>query len=288
MNSERSKIREHNGSHEVKGYRLKIRDVHYQVVEAGKGLPLVLLHGFTGSSENWLPYLQRFTAQYRVLAVDLLGHGKTDSPADPVRYQMDYASADLISIFDSFGLDRPVLLGYSMGGRLALHVGVHYPQKLRGLILESASPGLKNPDERLQRALSDNALADDIEHDGVAVFVERWEKMPIFATQANLSLEARQRLKSLRLRNVALGLANSLRGMGTGVQPSLWEQLSQVCVPTLMLAGELDTKFVAVAQMMQPLLPNAQLRVVNGVGHTIHLEHPEAFAQSVTAFIAGL
>ncbi|MGH2509537.1 MAG: alpha/beta fold hydrolase, partial [Ktedonobacteraceae bacterium] len=135
-----------------------------------------------------------------------------------------------------------------------------------------------------QRQQRDTILATRIEREGVAAFVDDWEQLPLFASQRNLPPETRVALRRQRLSTSAIGLANSLRGVGTGAQPALHEQLSSLTLPTLLLAGELDSKFCQIARQMAARMPRASLQIVRGAGHTIHLEQPAAFAQLIHEF----
>ena len=226
-----------------------------------------------------------FAARHRVLTVDLLGHGHTESPGHPPRYAIEHAARDLTELLDQL-VDHPVyLLGYSMGGRLALYLGLHYPDRIRSLILESASPGLESASERLERQVHDDELAEQIERDGIEVFIQYWENIPLFETQKRLLEHQRQTLHQQRLHNNAPGLANSLRGMGTGVQPALWDQLGQLKRPVLLMTGAEDRKFTAINQRMAQLTPQAELVTISEAGHTVHLEAPQAFDQAVLRFL---
>jgi len=276
-------------------WRIPVRGVTYSGRRwgASQGPWVVLLHGFTGSSASWEPVAPALAqAGYRVWAPDLLGHGHTDAPADPRRYTMAQAAADLVALLRQGELGRkgaPVhLLGYSMGGRLALYLALHHPEWGRSLVLESASPGLDDPAQREARRRQDEALADQILAQGIPAFVAAWERLPLWASQGRLSPGVRRKLRQQRLRNRALGLANSLRGMGTGVQPSLWPRLARLSVPTLLLVGAEDAKYVALNRRMAACIPSARLRVVPQAGHTVHLEQPEAFVQHLLDFWAGL
>jgi 2-succinyl-6-hydroxy-2,4-cyclohexadiene-1-carboxylate synthase len=263
----------------------RLNGARYAFDEAGSGPPLLLLHGFTGSAANWRPLLPAFAAHFRVIAVDLLGHGRSAHPSDPARYRMPLAAADLLALLDALAIERAHLLGYSMGGRLALYTAVRFPQRVASLILESSSPGLATQAERAARRAQDEALADWIEAHGVAAFVARWEQLPLWASQARLPDEQRAALRAQRLQNSPAGLANSLRGLGTGAQPSLWPRLPDLTLPVLLLAGALDAKFVAIGRQMAAVLPRARLEIVPDAGHTLHWERPLAFSRLALDFL---
>lgn len=256
--------------------------VNYHIRAAGEGPPLIVLHGFTGASVNWEPFFSSWGRHVQVFALDIIGHGRTDAPANPERYTMNRAALDLVTILDGLAVDRAHILGYSMGGRLALTTAVRYPNRVKTLVLESGSPGLKTQRERAERSKRDEALADRIERDGVASFAEAWGKLPLFATQ---SAAAREKLYRQRLQNRAHGLANSLRGMGTGAQASLWNDLSTLAVPVKLVTGEYDEKFCKIAAEMAARLPNADFEAVPEAGHTVHVEQADIFDKMVIEYV---
>lgn len=258
-------------------------DYHVQV--DGAGPTLLLLHGFTGSVRTWEPWLSNWAAHFQVVRVDLPGHGNTPAPKEPARITMERVCRDLAGILDRLGVERANLLGYSMGGRTALSFALTYPQRVQVLVLESASPGLAQAEERHERANRDEALARQIEAEGVAAFVRRWEEIPLFASQKRLSADIRERIRAERLNQTAEGLAASLRGMGTGVQPSWWEKLRSLTHPVLLLTGEEDKKFCHIARRMKSRLPGARLQMVDGAGHAVHVEQPRRFGTIVTDFM---
>lgn len=257
----------------------------YHYFRCGSGQPLLLLHGFSGSSQSWIDLANDLSTQREVIAIDLLGHGKSESPQTPDRYAIDRAAENIITIANQLDLKRFELLGYSMGGRLALYLSLHYPEKIKALVLESASPGIASKAERAQRLQWDYSLADSIEQEGIRSFVDYWERLPLFASQTAIPENRRTKLREQRLQNNALGLANSLRGMGTGSQPSLWAHLPELTIPTLLLCGELDEKYIQINQEMAGSLPNAELVVVPNAGHNVHLERPEIYAAVVSNFL---
>ena len=252
---------------------------------AGEGPPLVLLHGFTGSSETWRDLTGRLGGGYRTIAPDLVGHARSDAPEAVERYAIRRAAADLVALLRALGHERAAWLGYSLGGRVALQVAADHPQAVAALVLEGASPGIAADAQRAARLASDAALAQRIERDGVEAFVDEWERVPLFASQLALPAEARAVVRATRLAQRARGLANSLRGMGAGAQAPLHDRLPSIAAPALLLAGSLDEKYVAIARDMARTLPDATMRVVEGVGHAAHLERPEAFARLVEDFL---
>jgi len=266
----------------VNGVRLGVE----QRGEARKSDPaLVMLNGFTGSAAGWGRQLDTLAAfGLRVIALDLLGHGQSDAPDDPQRYTIEHCQQDILGALQELGVSKgqAILFGYSMGGRIALYIA--FSGFFSALILESASPGLEDLVERERRRISDETLAASIEREGVEAFIERWEKLPLFASQKTLPLECRETLRRQRLQNRATGLAQSLRGVGLGVQPSLYARLPTLQIPVLLIAGELDTKFTAIARHMAQALPQAQVRIIPGAGHTVHLEQPEEFVSLVGDF----
>jgi len=243
---------------------------------------IVMLHGFSGSSEDWTDIAAALDdAGYAGVGVDLPGHGRTGVPADPRRFTMAETARDLGTLTATLGIAHAHWMGYSMGARVALYLGVTEPARVASLILESASPGIAEESARAERRARDEALAAEIASRGVRWFVDTWEKLPIFASQRALSEEARSAQRARRLRNSAAGLAGSLRGLGQGGQEFLGPRLGSVRCPTLLLAGALDPEYAALAQRMAAAMPDAEVLLVPGAGHNIHLEQPEAFRRAV-------
>ena len=267
---------------------IRVADVTLHVAEAGGGEPLVLLHGFTGSSAQWSAHTVVFGREYLMLSVDLLGHGSSDAPVDPERYGMTRCVADLATLLDQLRVERAVWLGYSMGGRVALAFALAHPQRVRALILEGASPGIADPEERRVRRTADEALATTIEREGIEAFVDAWIRQPLFASQARLDESTLAAEHAARRANDPVGLANSLRGLGAGAQASFWSQLSTLAVPTLLVVGEEDQKFRTIAAAMAARIARAEVTLIPNAGHTAHLESPRAFQNSVLEFLGRI
>lgn len=253
----------------------------------GRGEPLLMIHGFTGSLDAWgEEFLNGLAQAFQVVAVDLPGHGDSDPSDDPERYRMEEVLKDLCQVLDATSIDQARWLGYSMGGRVALAGAVLHPARVATLILESASPGLSGEAERKARRRADEALAEGILRGGMEAFVDHWMGLPLFATQGKLPQKVQEANRERRLRNRPESLAACLRGLGTGAQPSYWEALPDIRVPTLLLAGEEDEKFTAIARRMSQEMPGSELRVIPRAGHSIHLENPFAMLAAVRTYRA--
>jgi 2-succinyl-6-hydroxy-2,4-cyclohexadiene-1-carboxylate synthase len=264
--------------------RIAVSGIHLNIEQHGTGPAVLLLHGFTGSATIWSPFFETWPG-FSLMAVDLLGHGDSDAPTDPARYRMTSCVTDLVALLDELQIKRTAMLGYSMGGRIALHLALHAPERVSALVVESASPGIEDTAKRAARTRSDAMLAEFIEREGTTAFVDRWQALPLFATQQHLPLAVREQVRQQRLHNSPLGLANSLRGVGAGMQEWLLPKLATLSMPTLLLTGALDTVYCELATRMTAALPCARMTVVPNAGHTVHLEQPEHFAKAVGAFL---
>ena len=260
---------------------MRLNGLDFHVETGGSGPPLLLLHGFTGSVRTWDHLRSALIDQATVIAIDLIGHGQSAAPYDSSRYSLDWAVCDLTALLDALNLPACAVLGYSMGGRVALYLAVHAQNRVSRLILESATPGIDDGAERQQRRASDDALADRIVRDGVAAFVAEWERQPLLAPAPHVAADVRAAQHRQRLDNSPVGLANSLRGMGTGQQPPLWADLAQLTLPVSLVVGQLDPRYRHIAERMMNQLPDANLSVVGAAGHTVHVDQPAQFAHEV-------
>ncbi|MBC1545470.1 2-succinyl-6-hydroxy-2,4-cyclohexadiene-1-carboxylate synthase [Listeria cossartiae] len=254
---------------------------HLTNASSGDKPVLLMLHGFTGTSETFQDSIAILKEWYNIIAPDLLGHGKTASPAEMMRYSIEAVCADLVEILNQQHIKQCFVLGYSMGGRVATAFAATYPEMVRGLILVSSSPGLAEVDARASRIQADNRLADRIEADGITSFVDYWGNLALFASQSDLPEERKKRTRSERLAQNPQGLAMSLRGMGTGKQPSYWDHLADFTFPVLLITGALDEKFEKIAQNMHQLLPNSTHVTVQEAGHAVYLEQPNIFSSQL-------
>ena len=250
------------------------------------GPAVLFLHGFMGSSWDWRGVTASIGDEISVVTVDLPGHGASLG-LPPEAYTIEGVARAVVGVLDETGLDRAAIVGYSMGGRLALYLALRHPERCAGLFLESASPGLRSAEERTARRVADEEKALRLESEDFEAFLRDWYEQPIFASLAR-DEEGLRRAVQARLRNDTGELARSLRGMGTGVQPSLWEDLAGISVPVLAVAGELDEKFVGISQRMAALSPRVQTVAVPGAGHVVHAEALERYAGLLREFLSGL
>jgi 2-succinyl-6-hydroxy-2,4-cyclohexadiene-1-carboxylate synthase len=257
----------------------------------GEGDPrpaLLCLHGFTGSARAWQPFVGRFGRRWRVLAVDALGHGAADAPVAPVAYDLWRGADRLAAAIAALAGGRSAVLGYSMGGRQALCLALAHPAAVASLVLEGASPGIQDAEERARRRAADEAWAQLVEQRGVAAFVDAWEAQALFASQVRQPERRRRALRLERLAGRAVGLAGSLRGAGAGVQDDLWPRLGEIRAPVLYVAGALDARYAAIGARVAAAVADGRLAVVPNAGHSVHWERPAAFARALEAFWAGL
>lgn len=266
---------------------IHVNGIHYHVEIAGTGDPVLLLHGFTGDGSTWKNLVQRLKPKYQLIVIDIIGHGQTTCSTDLNRYDMCSVVEDLHHILNQLHIETTHLLGYSMGGRLALSFATTYPNKVLSLMIESATPGLKTEAERVQRQIADQKLAQMIIENGIERFIDYWENIPLFVTQKALAPLVREEIRKQRLNNQVLGLANSLLGMGTGKQSSLWNQLDRLLCHCLLIVGGKDQKFCLIANEMETKLKYVTKVVVEKTGHAVHVENPEKFGTIIEKFLSA-
>ncbi len=233
---------------------------------------VVFLHGFGGTHRAWDGVAARLDSErYRALALDLPGHGAQAACERPITF------AVCVGHVLGAAPERFTLCGYSLGGRVALHVALGAPSRVRRLVLVATSPGIDDPDERAARALADRRLADELESASFERFIERWRAQPLFAADppevAKLAAEDQRR-------NRPDALAAVLRGIGSGEMEPLWGRLHELAMPTTVIVGERDAKYRALARRTVELLPRAELIVVPG-GHRLAFESPAALADAL-------
>ena len=242
--------------------------------------PVIALHGFTGRGSDWALLRDRLKG-HAWLTPDLPGHGPDASGEAGLGAHI--ATVDRALGFFS---EPPVLLGYSMGGRIALHAALAEPERFSALVLIGASPGLETETERATRRESDAALAGRILSSDIREFLAGWDALPLLAGRAAMPEPWKTRSFEARAKNTPAGLAASLAGVGTGVLPSLWEKLGELEIPVLLITGANDEKFTAIARRMAEKIPGADHAIIQEAGHAAHQEAPEAVASIIAEWLA--
>lgn len=234
---------------------------------------LVLLHGFTHTGASWGPVIRALGERYSAFAPDIRGHGSATT-REPVT--LAGVIDDLIRMVPQ---ERYTLAGYSMGGRIALHVALALGGRVERLVLIGASPGIADALEREVRFEADARLAEWIDRArDMQEVARRWEATPVLGGQPEA---VRRRSHADRLQNTPEGLARALRGLGTGALPSAWERLGELKMPVVLVAGEQDEKFTSTARRMAEQIDDVEVVIVPGAGHAVHLEAPEAVAEVI-------
>lgn len=248
---------------------------------------LFLLHGFTGSVEDWYQFEKFFSKDFNLVGIDIIGHGKSDAPSDLEYYSTESIIRQIKKVKEAVTGKKVFLLGYSMGGRAALNYAINFPYDLQGLILESATAGITNSSLRFERERTDRQLAKFILSSTIESFVDDWMNKEIFQTQKKLSEKILQEIRVRKLNCSKIGLASILKNFGTGTMHPVYDSLSEIKSPVQLICGELDNKFVEINNYMKSLIPNSKFNIISGTGHNVHLEETKLFADIVYSFVAS-
>ncbi len=246
--------------------------------------PVVFLHGFMGSHRDWSHVIARLDDESCCIAVDLPGHGESTGLDYPEDYTDKGIARCLIEAIDAVGIDRFHLVGYSMGGRAAYRLALDHADRVKRLVIESASPGLILENERHARRQADERWVSKLRSMTMAGFIEEWYRQPLFDSLRSRGGIYREIVEH-RQYNQPEELIRSLNTMGVAEQESMWDDLPRLTPETLLVSGELDKKYRVIANRVKGLCPRAQTAIVPGAGHNAHAENPVAFADHVRAVI---
>ena len=244
---------------------------------------VICLHGFMGCANDWDELRELVRPDIRLVALDLPGHGAHRAVSE---FTFESVVAELLDVMDALDLEQPHLLGYSMGGRIALDIACDHPERFASLILESVSPGIRDPVERTLRCRVDDSRADTLRTLPFSEFLEDWYGQPLFNSLVDRP-DLREKMIERKLDNDPTSLAEIVSAMSPGRQAPLWDQLPNLRSPILLIAGELDSKYRNVALAMAAVLPNVELSLVDGAGHCVHAEHPHEMAHRLKRFLKG-
>jgi 2-succinyl-6-hydroxy-2,4-cyclohexadiene-1-carboxylate synthase len=255
---------------------------NYKISDSSQHPRVLFLHGFMGSLQDWDSVINRLQNNYYCLCIDLPGHGGTPNPEK--KYSFNDVGTDLVDFLKEINFSPFSIIGYSLGGRLALYLSIRFPDLMKKVILESASPGLKTSRERIIRESQDDALAAKLVNSDFSQLLQEWYDQPIFN-----SLRQHQDFKKLlkeRNMNNPEDLAVSLTALSTSRQPSLWDLLSGNKIPILLMVGELDPKFRGIARQMSRQCPSCRTKIIKNAGHNIHFENPDEFVNRCIEFLS--
>ncbi len=261
---------------------------HYRF-SGNSNQPLILfLHGFMGNCHEFNAAISLLSENFYCLTVDLPGHGETQVLDSEEYYTMPNTAQGIINLLDELNIFQCFLIGYSMGGRLALYLTLHFPERFSQVVLESASPGLAREVDRLERVRRDNQIAQKLtriaqnQNNDFAIFLSTWYSQAIFGNIKNHPQF--EQLITSRLQSNPNELVKSLRLMGTGNQPSLWEKIKRNQRPILLLVGEYDDKFIDINTKMADICKYCRLKIISHTAHNTHFENPQAFVENINIF----
>lgn len=263
---------------DIKRIQVKLGEYHYGVTVVGDGKPLVCLHGFSESGTTWDGI---HVDGYRMIRIDLIGHGTSSRPTEVGAYTISQILSDIHRIVYALAGESYVLLGYSMGARIALLYALEYPLEVTKLILESGSVGIEGTVERSERREADVVLGKRIREQTIEWFAETWAKLDIFKSQYTLPKAVQNRIQHRRLQNSPHALAFTLEGSGQGVMPYVGHRLQELTMPICYISGELDTKYTEIGKQYFARVHH----VVLGAGHNVHVEKPCQYMCIVKEFL---
>jgi 2-succinyl-6-hydroxy-2,4-cyclohexadiene-1-carboxylate synthase len=244
-------------------------------------MTVALVHGFLGGADTWRDVVDGLGADAAVQLVALPGHG-----ARPWRPASDAFFDIALAIADALPRDV-VLVGYSMGARVALAIALRRPELVRAAVLIGVDPGIEDPVVRAARIAVDDARAAAVLADGVDAFVDAWQELPLFATQRALPPATRERVRAERTAHAREPLAWAIRALGIGRMPSMWGELVGCAVPLRVITGALDDKFTTIARALVAIAPNARHRIVAGAGHNVAIEAPDVVVDEIRRAFLG-
>lgn len=260
--------------------------IRWHVLRSGDpaGVPILFLHGFMERGDAWRATMRQLPAGVCAVAPDLPGHGRTTADLD--RLDFETLSAAIIKLAKDSFASPPVLVGYSMGGRIALYTALASPADLSGLVLVSTTAGIGHSSERARRRRADQETADALRRDDLQSFLRRWYEQPVFASLRNRP-DLVDSLVRDKFDNDPLALAEIVTRLSPGRQPSLWDNLHRWDKPALIIAGRLDARYCEIARRMAARMKNARSEIIPGAGHIVHRENNKEFVSVLNFFLSA-
>ena len=261
----------------------KIITLAFESLGSSNKPTLVWLHGFLGAGRDWRPIAKRLPDYHHVM-LDLPGHGESIHRQPETIFSFSGAARAIMATLEQPGLDTITLIGYSMGARLALYLALRFPLRIRGLVMEGGSPGLRTEAERHERRQRDRETRHALQSQSLTEFLTAWYDQPLFHSLKNHPGLLR-RLRASRCKNDISGLCRAHEGLGIAAQPDLWPELPRLSMPTLSIIGEQDAKYGAIARAMQSRSACIEMVTVPKCGHNTHVEDPKTFAQLLSEWL---
>ena len=238
-------------------------DVH------GSGPAILLTHGYSDTSALWNGQIEALAADHTLITWDLRGHGQSDSPADKDQYSAALAVADMAALLDHVDAPSAIVGGLSLGGYLSLAFHMAHPERVRALLMISTGPGFRNDDARADWNAYANTVADRFAEKGLSYLTDRSDEPTAAAHQD------------------ANGLVLAARHMMTQQHSNVIDSLPSIDVPTLVLVGANDKRFLNAADYMANKVPAATKVVIPEAGHTSNIDQPAAFNAALQSFLAS-
>lgn len=265
--------------------KVKIDGVNYNIEFNklnSKLIPIVFLHGFLGSAHDWHFLTGKLSKDFSPIFIDIIGHGLSDSPEDE-KFYAEYSIIDsLKKIFSKLKINKPILSGYSMGGRVTLSYSLENPDQVRALILEGANPGIKEEKERKEREKNDYQLSQRLENEELVDFLNFWYSQSIFSSLKRKDIE---KLIQARMINNRFGLAKVMRNFSTGKMKSKWDELNKITCPTLLISGEYDKKYCKINKEVSTKIKVCEQKIIKNAGHNTHFENQFEYISVVNNFL---
>ncbi|MEZ5357884.1 MAG: 2-succinyl-6-hydroxy-2,4-cyclohexadiene-1-carboxylate synthase [Candidatus Zixiibacteriota bacterium] len=260
-----------------------IQNWHVYSAGSPENQPILFLHGFMGSGKIWLPTFEQLESDFYCVALDLPGHGTTEANLDKLTF--DSLAESLADYIESTFSRPPIVVGYSMGGRIALYTALKYPDSVASLVMESSTAGIADGYERKKRLMQDTNLAEILKKSEMRQFLIDWYEQPVFAYLAKHPGLV-ERIIDKKSHGNPQSLAQVMVKLSPGNQPPLWDKLGQWIKPTLIIAGSIDAKYFEIGQRLREKLNNARLEVIEGAGHIVHLEKHKEFMSVLKSFLS--
>lgn len=247
---------------------------------------IIAIHGFTGSGQDFQPIVELTHECLNWYTLDLPGHGSNSSLIIK-DHSLEFYLDALHAITQFYKLNKFILLGYSMGGRLALHYAIQHPTSLKNLILIGASPGIENLEERQERFRQDQKLSNWILKNDTKTFIDFWMQTPLIRSQKNIPPHLFHAFLKRKYQHLPSGLAAALLALSPGKIHSIWKEIKTITCPTLIISGEKDLEYIEVGKKMTALLQNARYLSIPEAGHCAHLENLSAFSKEFLNFLSS-